>query len=430
MMKPARDWSDRLTLYTSLAVFLLGALSLVAPSGYSVGAMMLVLAAPCLIVPRGKLSVNRADLAVIGVMLVYSAVGVIWAFGLGSGWRDVDKPIRFAFAVLALMVVIAYPPRLAWLWAGLAIGAIGAGSWASWQKLVEDITRATGHTHAIQFGNISMLLGMMCLAGLGWAILQRHRLAWLGLLILGAALGMSGSLFSGSRGGWIGAPIMLLVLYRAYGRQISVRWRVGLLTLVVMAGLAVFMIPQTGMQARVLEAFSDIALYVSGDSLATSVGLRFEMWKGAAQLIAERPLLGWGEQGYHTAMQALADAGAIHVDAARYGHAHNEFLDAFAKRGVIGLAVLLALYIVPLRLFVAQLHVSDLNRRSLAAAGALLCVAYIDFGLSQTFLEHNSGVMMFAFLLSVMWGRLSAFPPSQPFFSLSGYTSGTRHTYE
>lgn len=428
MMKPARDWSDHLSLYTSLAVFLLGALSLVVPSGYSLGAVMLVLASPCLVLHRSKLSLHRADLAVIGVMLAYSVVGVIWAFGLGSGWSDVDKPIRFAFAVLALLVVMAYPPRLAWLWAGLALGAVGAGSWASWQKLVEGITRATGHTHTIQFGNISMLLGMMCLAGLGWAILQRHRLAWLGLLILGAALGISGSLFSGSRGGWVGVPIMLLVLYRAYGREISVRWRVGLLTLVVMAGLAVFMTPQTGMQARVLEAFSDVALYVSGDNLATSVGLRFEMWQGAIQLIAERPLLGWGEQGYYTAMQALADAGAIHADAARYGHAHNEFLDAFAKRGVMGLAVLLAIYIVPLRLFVAQLQVSDLSRRSLASAGALLCVAYIDFGFSQTFLEHNSGVMMFAFLLSVVWGRLSASPPTQPFFSPSDSASVTWHT--
>lgn len=426
-MNPVREWSEALSLYTSLAVFLLCALSLVAPSGYSLGALMLVMAVPGLVMLRRKVTLHGADLAVMCVMFAYALVGVIWAFGLGSGLRDIDKPIRFAFAVLALMVVISYPPRLAWLWAGVSIGAIGAGSWAGWQKLVEGISRATGHTHTIQFGNISMLLGLMCLAGLGWAILQRHRLVWLGLLILGSVLGVSGSIFSGSRGGWVGVPFMLLVLYRAYGRQMPRNWRVGLQILVVMVCLMVIMIPQTGVLARVLEAFSDIALYFSGENLVTSVGLRFEMWQGATQLIAERPLLGWGEQGYHTAMKELADGGAIHVDAARYGHAHNEFLDAFAKRGVIGLAVLLALYLVPLRLFVAQLRVSDLNQRSLAAAGTLLCVAYIDFGLSQTFLEHNSGVMMFSFLMAVLWGSLSALMNSQTFCSLAGSTTDVRN---
>lgn len=407
-MQQARDWVDGVRGYTGMAVCLLGALSLVAPSGYSLGALLLVLAAPLLLLKRRRLGLSRQDLAVIGVMLAYAAVGVIWAFGLDSGWRDADKPLRFALAVLALLVVIAYPPRLAWLWAGFALGAVGAGSWAAWQRMAEGIVRVGGHTHPIQFGNISMLLGVLCLAGLGWAVCQRHRLPWVGLLALGAVLGVLGSLFSGSRGGWIGVPFMLLVLYRAYGGQVAPRWRLGLLAMVGLVGLAVLMIPQLGVQARVLEAFSDIALYVSGDNLSTSVGLRFEMWQGAARLIAERPLLGVGEQGYRPAIQALVDAGAIHPDAALYGHAHNEVLDAFAKRGVLGVGVLLALYLIPLRLFGAQLQAPDPNHRALATAGALLCVAYIDFGLSQVFFEHNSGVMMFAFLLAVLWGSLSA----------------------
>lgn len=407
-MDAAMHRISRQRSYTGFAVFLLAALSLVAPSGYSLGALMLVLASPMLLARRSSLTLGRQDLAIIGVMLAYAAVGVIWGGMLVEGWREVDKPMRFALAVLALLVVIAYPPRLAWLWAGLALGAIGAGSWAAWQRVAEGIVRVAGHTHPIQFGNISMLLGVMCLAGLGWAICQRPRLAWVSLLTLGALLGMLGSLFSGSRGGWVGVPFMLLVLYRAYLRQMPVQWRLGLLAVVSISALAVMTIPQLGVQARLLEAFSDVALYASGENLATSVGTRFEMWKGAFMVIADRPLLGVGEQGYLSAMQALAEDGVIHPAAARYGHPHNEVLDAFAKRGVAGLAVLLALYLVPLRCFVAQLQAQDLTRRSLATAGALLCVAYIDFGLSQAFLAHNSGVMMFAFLLAVLWGSLSA----------------------
>ncbi|MBZ5486437.1 ligase, partial [Halomonas aquamarina] len=109
-------------------------------------------------------------------------------------------------------------------------------------------------------------------------------------------------------------------------------------------------------------------------------------------------------QGYVQAMQELGQQGVIDSKAAQYGHAHNEFIDAFAKRGVLGLLVLLALYLIPMRLFANQLQAQNLATRALATAGVLLPVTYIDFGLSQAFLTHNSGVMMYAFLLVVLWG--------------------------
>ena len=37
----------------------------------------------------------------------------------------------------------------------------------------------------------------------------------------------------------------------------------------------------------------------------------------------------------------------------------------------------------------------------------LLPVTFMDFGLTQVFMEHNSGVMMYAFMLAVLWGIYS-----------------------
>src|SRR5690554_6634633 len=106
-------------------------------------------------------------------------------------------------------------------------------------------------------------------------------------------------------------------------------------------------------------------------------------------------------------MLALGEEGIVHPQVAeRYSDPHNEFLDALAKRGAIGLAVLLALYLVPMRLFAQHLAARNYELRSLAVAGVLLPVAYIDFGLSQAYLTHNSGVMMYAFLLVVIWASL------------------------
>lgn len=394
--------------YTSFAVFLLGAMALIVPSGYSLGAVLLLLGSAWLLVVRPRLGLTRQDGWIIAALVAYACVGMLEAGWDGQGTRGLDKPSRFLFAVPAMLLVMAYPPRLSWLWSGLALGAIGAGAWAGWQKLIEDVERAGGYTHLIQFGNLSMLMGVLCLAGLGWAYVQPRRLPWLLLLGLGALFGIIGSLFSGSRGGWIGFPLVLLVLYRGYGRDLPAFIKAGVLVVVVAGAALVYALPHTGVQFRVQGAFHDVEQYFTHNNPTTSVGARFEMWQGAAHLIAEKPLVGWGDNGYRTGMQQLVEQGVLHPVVTRYGHAHNDFIDAFAKRGLIGLAVLLALYLVPLRLFARQLRAGDLELRSLAVAGALLPVTYIDFGLSQVFMAHNSGVMMYAFWLAVLWGSYSA----------------------
>ena len=392
---------------TGVAVFLLTAVSLAIPSGYSIGAVILLFAGMGLILTRRVPVLSKQDGWVIATLVAYALVSMLEAWWDGQGSRGFDKPSRFILAIPALLWVLRYPPKLVYVWGGIALGAISAGTWGGWQKLVEGVGRAQGHTHVIQFGNLSMLLGVLCMAGLGWAVLQRHRGVWVALLLAGAAGGVMGSLFSGSRGGWVGFPIVLLVLYRAYGTQLSTSWKVAAMSAVLIGGLTVYAVPQMGVQARVHQAFNDVALYVSGENRSTSVGSRFEMWRGAAQLIQEKPLMGWGSNGYADAMADLGEAGVISAEAARYGHAHNEFIDAFAKRGLLGLAVLLALYLVPMRLFARHLQASHLTTRAVATAGVLLPVTFMDFGLTQVFMEHNSGVMMYAFMLAVLWGIYS-----------------------
>lgn len=405
--------SFTLHLYTSLAVLLLGAIALVVPSGYSLGAVMLLLGSAVLLVKRPPIGLQRHDWLVIAALVAYAAIGVLEAWWDGQGSRGIDKPIRFLLAVPAMLLIMAYPPRLSWMWGGLAVGAIASGSWAAWQKLVQGVWRADGHTYVIQFGNLNMLMGVLCLAGLGWAVGQPRRSLWVGFLSLGAVAGILGSLFSGSRGGWIGFPLVLLVLYRGYGRELSAAWKFGMAAFVLLGAILAYSLPQTGMQSRVNDAVSDVTRYISGESQTSSVGARFEMWKGAAYLIAERPVTGWGDNGYRQRMQELGEQGVIHPGVTIYGHAHNEFIDAFAKRGVFGLAVLLILYLVPMRQFARYMSASDLELRSLAIAGVLLSVAYIDFGLSQVFLAHNSGVMMYAFWLAVLWGCCRTFARRQ-----------------
>lgn len=400
--------SESLRGVTGIAVFLMGALALIVPSGYSIGPLLLLLVSISLLFLQSPYSLTSKDRWIILTLVVYGVVvGGLSIIDLGA--KGFDRPLRFLLAFPVLLLILRFPPRQTWLWSGLSLGAIGAGSWGLWQRFGNGIERVGGYLHPIQFGNLSMLMGVLCLAGLGWAVLQRRRAIWVVLLLLGALLGMLGSLMSGSRGGWVGLPVIGYVLYRGFGRQLPLALKVSVAGLVVTLATLVFVLPQTGVQQRVNSAISDISLYVSGEESNTSLGLRFEMWRGASQLIIQRPLLGWGESGYEAEMINLGQQQTISPVAAQFGHAHNEFIDALAKRGVVGLAALVMLYMVPLKMFASGVVHENLQIRALALAGTLLPVAFIDFGLSQTFLAHNSGAMFYAFWLAVIWGCYSAY---------------------
>lgn len=393
--------------YVSLSVFIMGSVALVVPTGYSVGPLLLIFGTIVLLFKRTSNKLTKQDMWIVGVLFAYAFIVSVLAL-LEDGTRGVDRPIRFLFAIPVLILILRFPPRLAWMWTGLALGACFAGTWSAWQKFFEGADRAAGYTHVIQFGNLSMLMGIFCFAGLGWALAQpRFRYAWCSFLVVGGGMGMLGSLLSGSRGGWIGLPVMAFVLYKAYGKSSTISLKLAMLGSIVLISIAAYSIPQVGVQERLHAAFDDISQYHSGVNRDTSLGLRFEMWRGAGQLIAERPLLGWGQTGYSAAMEALGEQGEITILASQFDHAHNEYIDALAKRGVVGLTVLLALYFVPLRLFASGLKHQNLETRALAVAGTLLAVGYIDFGLSQAFLSHNSGVMFYAFWLTLLWGCYS-----------------------
>lgn len=387
---------------SEISIFLLGSLTLILPSGYSIGPTILLLSSFYLVIKRPYLSINRKDWAIIAALSGYALTIVIINIWHNEPSASYDKPLRFILAIPVLLWLLVYPPRLSWVWSGIIIGSLSTGAFALYQKGFLGIDRAHGHTQAIQYGNLSLLLGMFCLAGLGWASQRTHRHLWIALMLMGALGGFLASLLSGSRGGWVGLPLMLLVLYRAYGGFFTTRKKIiGSILLVVIA-ILLYHIPQTGVQTRVEQAFEDIYLYTSGEKTTTSVGFRFDMWKGALQLAYQKPILGWGESRYQHGMEQVASEGLIHPLAASFGHAHNQFLDTLSKYGTLGFFALLLLYFLPLSYFGKHLQSKDMSQRSIAAAGSLLSVAYIDFSLTQGFLNHNSGVMIYAFWV-VIW---------------------------
>ncbi|MCE8024788.1 O-antigen ligase family protein [Billgrantia aerodenitrificans] len=389
------------------AMLLLGAGLLVLPWVTLVGVPLLLLAAAWLAAEKQiEAFPQREDLLLV---LALSAQGLVWIGMLlvhGEGVEGLADAWPFALGLIVLVAFSRVRVAATWLWGGLALGSLAAGSWAAWQRIIERTSRADGHEplHAILFGNLGLLMGLLCLAGLSWSFARRERWPWSLLLIAGGLAGLITSALSGSRGGWIGLPLAIWVLYRGHGRRLPLSWRMTLMAALVTLLGSLYVMPQTGVASRVDNAVTSLRHYVAGDDDMNSVSARLEMWRGSSQLILERPLLGWGSSGYQIAMWERGAEGMQHPSLARHWHAHNEVLDAWVKRGVPGLIALLGLYFAPLWLFARGVGAGSGERRALAVAGTLVPVAFIDFGLTYCFLAYPAGSLIYALLIATLWG--------------------------
>ena len=398
-------------------------LALWLPSGYSYGAALLLLAA----LVGAPWWWRTCKLSWQSGWLVLSIVvmGCVWLLDSSDGawrWGTVDRPSKYLLALPCLFFLLAYAPNPRCLWAGIAVGALGSGAVALYQVGALHMPRATGYTNAIQYGNLCVLLALMCLVLLaarppGVGIWQRAAMG------VGVALGLVGSGLSQSRGGWVALVLVLPAL--ALVLRPFLPWRqfaAGTVALLCVL-LAVVFVQRDGLEERLDEALSEVQRFEQKGDAGSSVGQRLAHWQLAWDMGLERPVLGWGKSGYDAEKKHRVDAGQAHPFVLEFAHAHNEVLDLFVKHGALGVLALLLFYGVPLVIFWptrARVRVRtaampggadgsvDRTLLALHLVGWTIPVAYIGFGLTQVFFAHNSGNLFYLFMVMLVHSCLQA----------------------
>lgn len=389
-------------LYFSWAISLFVFLTLPLPSGYSIGMLLLLLGSLALPFVRLRYPLLSEDRWLIGSFLGVFVVSAALNFYHGLPGSSYELPSRLLLVVPVLFALIAFPARFSFFWLGLVPGVTITGAWGLVASAAD--VRFGAHMNPIQFGNISMLLGLLALVGLLWARDQPGAGWWKLWLMLGAAAGILGSFLSGARGGWL-----CLLLVFVLGAWFI--WRGGypfraLLAVVLVSGLFAcsYWLDFAGIQTRVDTAAIEVTSFFYGGNVDTSSGLRLHMWRWGWHAFLERPLLGWGDfQGIYEYAQGHF---MVSDSVKNLSHLHNEILDRLAKFGLVGGATLLATYFIPLVIFWRHRCRSDGGLRPAALAGILVVVCTLIFGLTQAFLLHNSGMSIYVFLVVILWGYL------------------------
>ena len=394
------------------ACFLFFALSLSAPSGYSYGSAALALLTLIGLARARPATAASGETRLLVATLML--MGALWcaSFDAAWSWAGWGYGAKYALAALSLWYLSrpgAAPEAVAW---GSAAGGLGSFCIAAYQYQVLGLERVWGFTNAIEYGGIAMYLGIAA-----WCLALLGRRPWPQSLALGlcGAAAMLASLLSESRGSWIVLPLLIAAIWCMAWVNGHRRMAMAAVAAMLIGALALFLAAHDKLEQRASIAVQEVEQYLADPAqyAETSVGQRLEQWRLAERLIEQRPLRGWGIAGYRAAKQAMVDAGQAHPSVMQYGHAHNEILDMWAKRGLPGLVALLLFYAIPLYAFwptprrLARAG-EDLRPRLLAlrAAAALLPLAYFGFGWTQVFFAHNSGNMFYIFSLVALWGAI------------------------
>ena len=378
------------TSVNSSEVFYLGSISLV------------VLGVIALFVNTGPQPLSKLEKLIILTWLLYPFVTAL-DFWLRTGWNwsQFQEPSRFLLALPVFLMVRRFGlSRGAIKW-GVFVGAVVAGLWAFYQKQHLGISRAFGGTssNVHVFGDISLVLGFMSVALFqpDWSKDWR----WGCVVLVSFSLGVFGSLASGTKGGWISAPILLWVMvdllrHPTYTKRLMLL-AIGAAGAILIWYFSPFIQVRLGNMSLAMATYFDTGQVTDG-----SVSIRLALWHTAILIFMDNPLLGTGIDSFNIAKLPYLDQNVVPQIIGSFDP-HSQFFNALYELGIFGPIPIYAIY----GAFIFQCHQSFGQNKAFSTAGLFLALGFIDFGLVEVIWNINNAGVFFTLMMVLIAGQLS-----------------------
>ncbi|WP_281241243.1 O-antigen ligase family protein [Vibrio xiamenensis] len=252
----------------------------------------------------------------------------------------------------------------------------------------------------IQIGGICAWLGTLSLISFLHYVHER-KLKYSIICAIGSIFAILATLLSGARGAWLLTPFIMVLSLWAYKRCLErKKLAVALAAIALMLSVVA---PQ--LKQRIDLVFQDIALYKQ-NQLSTSSGARIEMWKSAILTSMDYPILGVGHDGVTAQKLKQIEKDQITRDVLQFKRAHNQYLEELQTKGLVGVLALLVLFLVPLRWFYKKLllgiALANSQLKALSLMGCMHILMIMGFCLTQHYLNHHSGILVFSFGLAIL----------------------------
>ncbi len=326
------------------------------------------------------------------------------------GLKIIMETYGLLFLVIPLLhIYTKHSPPLVIVWAMFIAGAIVLGLDSIVEVWNRPGSRAGGSTgQQVLFATIAISLTAVALASFGFSS-RFNRIAIIGSS-MATALGFAAIILSQSRGAWIAIPVILLVAMFFYFQK------AGRVTKYIIIPAALIILVSASYQMPFVSKRIDLAVANTMHLLTTdrdiksrenSVGYRVELWIAAIDIFSNNKIFGIGPGRYKPVMKAYIKDNNGLQRLPDLKHAHNQLLNTLMTKGVIGALILIFMLGSHLYVFIKYLnpqHTRD--TRMLALAGCLIVTCYIILGLTSAPLDRKITLVLYAFSLSILLGKI------------------------
>jgi len=230
------------------------------------------------------------------------------------------------------------------------------------------------------------------------------------IILVCAFFGIATTLLAGGRGVWIAAFLSFIILFYLNPSRWSKLEKVLILYLGIIFSLIGYLVPETGVKARVDRAVGETTSYIDSRNSNNSVGGRLEMWRSASYIFKENPIFGVGEGNFKEKNAELIDRGLVNPNIAVYNHPHSEFITTLVEQGLIGLCILLFLFFNPLlkcyKVFKNEEANNDSNIPLVFVMSLIL--HYIFYSITNGVFDHQNTTLFFAAFVTIGMGLYSS----------------------
>lgn len=253
--------------------------------------------------------------------------------------------------------------------------AIFQHSFLSFSRIEFSFDRATMAAYIITSLDILML----------HAVLNRH--GWKRYLLFALTISLSFSviIFSGTRAAILTYPLLCLFLIFTH-REVNKSHLIKLMACLFILFMLVLFFFRQALEQRASAFVEDIAAFQSSDS-QTSVGARLAMLEAGLRA-GSMKLLGQAADSRGAVIADMAKNNTLLLGADEFSgvHMHNELIENFSLRGIIGVITLLAVY-------ASLLWCAWKNRN---CALFVITLSLIIYGLSDVIFFSREGVLTYA----------------------------------
>lgn len=360
------------------------------------------------------------------VLAIFFLLGLLPIFFHDAPSRPTEllfhhKSAALIAVLLFMFILVRLAPSENVIWWALLIGAQGVFIavllelyFKGWDHLFSGHRLGTMYgTGILKFGVFSNLLFGILLGAFFWVIRQKYKW-WLLLFLLFTLTSVFlGSILSGTRGAWLGLPEIIIgwgiFYYVYYFRKQSSGRKVVILILLTLFVVATLWLGKNKIENRVNNAVKNVEKYFDGNP-NTSIGLRLVMYEAAWDGIKENVFTGVGQDNIQKELRErmlmIYESKFInHVEAAKgrgelnSWDVHNQYLQEFFSRGILGLLSLILVQLFLLLFFIRRVRECGIN--IWAVTGIIFVLASAINLMSYSWMRFNTG-MFFYFVLTTL----------------------------